>query len=117
MPHRASDPPGYPAVMGEMSAAQLDAMVEEATVDCCNEAEQATGLFTMIDEHLATPFDSVVMGLLVTVEGVDLDPGHQIVAVCARDGHRQNIPILDLPVPWPSPEGAEWVAAYRHWLS
>jgi hypothetical protein len=35
------------------SARQLDELVEEATVDCCNEEEQASGFFTMIEENLA----------------------------------------------------------------
>ena len=35
--------------------ARLDAMVEEAIVDCYNEYEQATGLFTMIADNLAVP--------------------------------------------------------------
>jgi hypothetical protein len=33
-------------------------MVEEATVDCYNEDEQATGLFTMIEENLEVPFET-----------------------------------------------------------
>jgi hypothetical protein len=28
---------------------------------------------------------------------------------------RQAIPILDLPLPTPPPDGAEWIEAYRHW--
>ena len=38
------------------STARLDAMVAEATVDCYNEDEQVTGLFTMIEDNLALPF-------------------------------------------------------------
>ena len=38
-----------------ISNARLEAMVEEATVDCYNEDEQATGLFTMIEENLTVP--------------------------------------------------------------
>ena len=40
--------------------ARLDALVEEATVDCYNEADHAAGLFTMIDEHLVVPFETTV---------------------------------------------------------
>jgi len=91
-------------------------MVEEATVDCYNEAEQATGLFTMIEENLAMPFETTVLGVPVTVEGVDIEPTGQIVAICVRERIRQAIRILDLPLPTPAPRGAEWIAAYRHWL-
>jgi len=38
-----------------------------------------------------------------------------IVADCVRDGHRQAISVLDLPLPEPPPKGAQWIAAYRHW--
>jgi hypothetical protein len=39
----------------------------------------------------------------------------QIVALCACDQARQAIPIVDLPLPTPPPEGAEWIGAYPHW--
>lgn len=31
------------------------------------------------------------------------------------EGDRQTIHLLDLPLPEPPPEGAKWIAAYRHW--
>jgi hypothetical protein len=31
------------------------------------------------------------------------------------DGNRQSIPILDLQLPSPQPDGWEWIEAYRHW--
>ncbi|MFD1535320.1 hypothetical protein [Pseudonocardia aurantiaca] len=34
---------------------ELHALVDEATVDCYNDEEKVTGLFTMIHEHLALP--------------------------------------------------------------
>jgi NAD(P)-dependent dehydrogenase (short-subunit alcohol dehydrogenase family) len=39
------------------------------------------------------------------------------VAICSRGKHRQAIGILDLPLPAPSPVGAEWISAYRRWAS
>jgi len=103
--------------VGSLSKAQLDAMVEEATVDCYNEDEQVTGLFTLIEDNLAVPFPTDVLGVPVTVESIDLTNGGQIVAICTRDQARQAIPIVDLPLPTPPPEGAEWIDAYRHWQS
>lgn len=91
-------------------------MIAEATVDCYHDNECVTGFYTMLDEHLAMPFQTCVLGVEVTVTGLDLAEDDQIVAVCARDGWRQRIPILDLPVPAPAPDGAEWIEAYRHWL-
>jgi len=98
-----------------ISKAELDALIEEATVDCYNEAEQITGLFTMLEDHLALPFQSAVLGMTVTVAKVDLTGNDEIVAICRRDGHKQAIPILELPLPVPVPDGAEWIEAYRRW--
>jgi calcium binding protein len=91
-------------------------MVEEATVDCYNESEQATGLFTALEDNLAVPFETWILGVTVVVDRVELNTSDQIVAICRRDQLRQAIPIVDLPLPTPAPEGADWIAAYRHWL-
>jgi hypothetical protein len=105
-------PPRQPTITN----AELDALIEQATVDCYNEAEQVTGLFTMIEDDLELPFKTSILGMTVTVTGIDLTDTDQIVAICQRDGHRQTIPILDLPLPSPPPDGAEWIEAYRRWL-
>jgi len=97
------------------SEAKLDALIEEATVDAHNESEQIVGFHTMLDEHLAMPFKTQVLGVEVTVEKVDLTDDDKIVAICARAKLRQSIPILDLPLPKPPPKGAEWIDAYRRW--
>lgn len=99
-----------------MSKTQLDAMVEEATVDCYNESEQVTGLLTVIEDELKVPFTTQVLGVDVKVERVDLTGEDQIVAICSREKLRQSIPLLDLPLPTPPPKGSEWIEAYRHWL-
>lgn len=99
-----------------MSRSELDALVAEATVDCYNDDEAATGLYTLMDEHLAVPFDTQLLDVPVTVKRVDLSESGQIVALCVRDKTRQWIPILDLPLPDPPPVGVEWIDAYRHWL-
>lgn len=91
-------------------------MAEEATVDCYNESEQTTGWFTMMEENLVVPFETTVLGVPVTVDRVDLNRSEQIVAICRRGRDRQSLPILDLPLPTPPPEGAEWIEAYRYWL-
>jgi hypothetical protein len=98
-----------------ITAAELDALIEEAIVDCHNEAEQVTGLFTMIEDHLALPFETSMLGMTVTVAKADLTVNDQIVAICRRNGHKQAIPILELPLPAAAPDGAEWIEAYRRW--
>jgi len=98
-----------------LSKARLDELVEEAIVDCYNESEQATGLYTMIEDNLAFPFATTVLGVPVSVERIHLTLQEEIVAVCRRGSVRQTVPLLDLPLPSP-PAGTEWIAAYRHWL-
>ena len=93
----------------------LDAMIEEAIIDAYNDEEQITGLFTMLEEHLALPFDTEILGITVTVTKIDLTASNEIVAICRRDAHKQTIPILDLPLPAARPGGAEWIDAYRAW--
>lgn len=96
-------------------ARQLDALIEEAIVDAYGESEQKTGFQVMLDDNLALPFQTVVLGVEVTVERIDLTSAEEIVALCRRGKTRQTIPILDLPLPTPPPKGAEWIAAYRRW--
>ena len=91
-------------------------MAEEATVDAYGDDEQAAGFYTMIAGNLETPFVTSVLGADVTVEKIDLADDNSIVAICARDGIRQAIRLLDLPLPQPPPAGAEWIEPYRHWL-
>lgn len=105
---------GYAAAVTSLTRRHLDVLVEEATVDCYNDDEQLTGLFTMIEDNLALPFTTRVLGVEVTVRRVDLR-GDRIVAICHRDRERQAIAILDLPLPDPPPDGAQWIEAYRHW--
>ena len=70
--------------------------------------------FAMIEEHHALPFSVSILGVEAVVEKVDMTRDGRI-AVCKRDGVKQRIEILDLPLPKPIPAGAEWIAAYSHW--
>ena len=100
--------------MNELSQAELDALIDEATIDCYDEGEKLGGFAVMIEDNLAIPFETTVLGVTVTVEEIDQTESG-IVAICVRGKHRQAIPILDLPLPDPPPQGAEWIAAYRGW--
>lgn len=97
------------------SNAELDEMIEEAIVDAYGESEQTAGFFTMLEENLATPFTTEMLGVEVAVERIDMTDDERIVAVCARGRSRQRISILDLPLPSPPPEGAAWIPALRRW--
>lgn len=51
-------------------------MVDEGTVDCNNESEQATGLFTMMKREPKTPSKA----------RVDISDRDEIIAICKRGG-------------------------------
>ena len=99
------------------TTAYLDQLIEEATTDAYNESEQAGGFFTMIEENLAPPFLTQVLGQEVTVAKIDMTGRDEIVAICLRGKEKLPVPILDLPMPNPLPAGAEWIEAYRRWCS
>ena len=98
-----------------ITSAQLDELIEEATTDCYDEEEQATGLLTMIDDNLALPFATRILGVDASVIAIVMDDYGRLKAVCEHGGEQQSIDLLDLPLPLPPPSGAEWIAAYRRW--
>ncbi|MFT3775389.1 MAG: calcium-binding protein [Minicystis sp.] len=97
----------------KIGKARLRELIEEATVDAYGESEQQTGFLTMIQEHLSVPFETMVLGVPVRVTKVDSNDADEIVAICRRGALVQRIPVLDLPLPDPLPEGFEWIEAYR----
>ena len=101
---------------GTSRDAQIEKLIERATVDAYGESEQRVGFFTMLEDDLALPFDTEILGERATVEKIDLTPADEIVAICRRGRSRQQIPILDLPLPKPAPPGAQWIEAYRRWV-
>ena len=46
----------------------------------------------MIDENLAVPFETTVLGVPVTVERLDLNRSEQIVAICRRGAAASRSP-------------------------
>lgn len=100
-----------------LTTAELDAMVEEATVDAYDEYEQFAAFHVAIEDHLALPFGTTVLGVTVSVTAIQERPGSGIIALCRRGRYRQAIGVLDLPLPEPAPTGWAWVEAYRHWAS
>src|SRR5437879_7857594 len=82
------------------------ALIDEAIVDAYGESEQRTAFYTLLDQHLETPFDTKVLGVTVTVERIDMTDDEQIIAICRRGRSLQAMPILDLPLPNPRPAGA-----------
>src|SRR5258706_9249637 len=73
---------------------RLEAMAEEATVDAYGESEQICGWACMLEEHVAVPFETTVLGEAVTVDTIEQRGDTRIVAICKRRRSRQAIDIL-----------------------
>jgi hypothetical protein len=111
-PARTSQKRAGPPSLGKH---RLDELVEEAIIDAYGESEQLVGLLCTLQQHLALPFTTQILGIPVRVERVDVTDADEIVAICRRGPLRQKVSVLDLPLPSPPPDGWEWIAAYRHW--
>lgn len=100
----------------KLTVAELDKLVEEATVDAHDEEEAVSGFFCVMDQDLKFPFQTTVLGVPVSVDTIEQTENNDIVAVCQAGKHRQRIRLADLPLPVPEPAGAKWIAAYKHWI-
>jgi hypothetical protein len=49
------------------TSTQLDELIEEATVDCFDEEEQASGFFAVIEDNLPLPFTTRILGVEASV--------------------------------------------------
>ena len=99
----------------QWSKSQLDELVEEALTDAYGDSEQASAFYTMLENDLQLPFETVILGVTATVEAIDITEDDQLVAVCRAGKTQQRISLSELPLPTPPPKGAEWIAAYRYW--
>ena len=52
---------------------RIEALIEEAIVDGYGESEQRVGFLCMLQEHLACPFRTHVLGEPVRVERIDFN--------------------------------------------
>ncbi len=66
-----SDPKRFEPAAG-ISRARLERMVEEATVDCYGEAEEAACLLDALEEHARLPFSTTILTVAVSVVRFEL---------------------------------------------
>ena len=95
--------------------ARLDALIEQATTDAYGDGEQIAGFLASLQDELKTPFTVRLFGLDVEVVGVEDGYRDDVVAMCRNRQGALRVPVLELPVPDPLPEGWEWVEAFRKW--
>jgi hypothetical protein len=92
-------------------------LIEEAIVDAHDEEEQEYGFLNMLQDDVAVPFKAFVVGEEVDVTGFDVgDENRGIVAVCLRKGKKYRVSVTSLEWKGKSPEGAEYIEAYKAWV-
>ena len=100
----------------EKDRERLQALIEEATVDCYGEDEELIGLWTMIEDQVVCPFRAKVVGEEVEVTSFEWPGGGKVFyAVCERKGKKHRVDLSSLEWMKPYPEGFEWIEAYLAW--
>ena len=102
-----------------MEEKRLEALLDQATVDCYGEEEEFGGVLSTLDDNLSFPLQAEALGELVEVIGLDdrrssLRKG--IVARVRKGGREYTVGLADLSFIAPDPTSAEWLAMYRYWI-
>ena len=96
---------------------QLDALIEEVTVDAYNESEQLTAFETAFDEVANFPCQGTLIGEEVEVLSLIADDGRgELVATCRRAGRRYKVALQEIDLR-SDPATLPLFAAYKRWLS
>jgi hypothetical protein len=95
----------------------LDALIEDLTLDAYGEEEQLTGFLTGAEDALESPEQAAIVGVTVQVISVTAGPDMRrgLLAVCEREGARQEVSLADLRFK-PNSELGLVANAYRRWL-
>jgi hypothetical protein len=96
--------------------AELDALIEEITVDAYDQDEQLMGFENAFDEDASFPCSGTVVGEQVQVLSVSRDDNrHELIATCQRHNRRYEIALLDVDLDADA-QTSRLIAAYRRWI-
>lgn len=101
-----------------LDKAELDALIEEITVDAYGDAEQLWAFRQAFEDNIALPSEGFVMGAPVSVIAFDFDGNERrgLTAECrGADGRKHTVSAADVSMA-PGSSGARYVAAYRKWM-
>jgi len=98
------------------TAAALDALIEELTVDAYNDEEQLSGFLVGAEEALLRGQQATIAGVTVEVVSIDCGPDARtgLTARVLRDKTSHEVALEDLAFAADSALGVV-VAAYRRW--
>jgi hypothetical protein len=93
----------------------LDYVVDMIIVDAYNDDEKYGAFLTVLEEETQLPAAATLLGIPVTVTGLDHDWRRGLVAICQGPQGAGEVSLADLAFP---PETVTaWIhAAYRHFL-
>jgi hypothetical protein len=97
-------------------SADLDAAIEIIVVDAYGDDEQYTAFLTVISEQTPLPATATLLGVPVTVTGIDYDNAARgLTATCRSPERVGEVALADLAFP-PDTETAWIHATYRRYL-
>jgi len=102
-----------------MDEKRLQALLEEAIVDCYDEEEEFSGVLVTLDENLKFPLQAQLLGDTVEVTGLSESRSslrRGITANIKKGERAATASLADLTFVNPDPVSAEWLAMYRYWL-
>lgn len=97
----------------EMEVEDLDALIEEAIVDCNDESDCRTGFMAMIEDFVLCPFDATVNGQPLEIENI-FEEKEAIKVLARTKGGTFPIDVLDIKFDRKR-NGCWWLAAYQKW--
>lgn len=101
---------------GRPTSSELDALIEEVTVDAYNDSEQLTAFETAFDEVGNFPCHGTVIGEEVEVLSLTADDNRgELVATCRRAGRRYKVALQEIDLR-SDPATSRLFAAYKRWL-
>lgn len=95
---------------------ELDALIEEITIDCYDEDEALTGFENAFDEDAGYPIPATLIGHDVEILSIHASSGRrELIATCQHTTHKHDVALPGLTI-HPRHPAARLHAAYRHWL-
>lgn len=95
---------------------ELDALIEEVTVDAYNDSEQLTAFLTAFEEATKLPCLGKVIGEEVEVLSLTTDEDRvELVATCQRGSRRYKVALQQVDL-HSGPQTLRLFAAYKRWL-
>lgn len=92
----------------------IDECIDVATVDCCDEYEQAWGWFNCLEEVLGNLEYVNVLGEQVRLECLEVD-GYQVVAVCKKKDRTVKVTLDSIELFEHTDVQRLWLEAWMNW--